>query len=348
MPGQDSATRAPSSVLIVRLGAVGDVIRSLPALEALRRLAPDARIGWAVEPGAASLLDGQPSLDRLHVVPRGVGGRARRAWRELREARYDTVLDLHGILRSAILARLTGAPNRLAYGPPVGRERSHWLATRTVPSPQEPWRVAHFLGLVVALGMGEVEETPAVTIPVRPEERERVDGWLRELHEPGRPLVALHPGASRGAGWKRWPVERFRLVGERLAAMHDATVVATWGPGEEELVRELAGGATHPARVPPLLNLRELAELYRRADLFVGGDTGPMHLAAAVGTGVVCLMGGSDGARNRPMGEGHVVLAAGPPLRPRPWNRVRLRERVLAISANDVYEEAARRLEGAE
>jgi ADP-heptose:LPS heptosyltransferase len=94
-----------------------------------------------------------------------------------------------------------------------------------------------------------------------------------------------------------------------------------------------------------LLNLRELGELLRRADLFIGGDTGPMHLAAAVGTPVVCLMGGSDAARNRPMGEGHVVLAAGPPLRPRPWNRAQLRERVLAIPAHDVYDEAARLLE---
>jgi heptosyltransferase-1 len=187
-------------------------------------------------------------------------------------------------------------------------------------------------------------ELPEARLPGGEEERTRVEAWLagEELGE--RPLVVLYPGASRGAGWKRWPADRYNLLGRRLAAAGLADVVVAWGPGEEDLARVVAGG-DDDIRIAPATTLRELAELLRRADLFVGPDTGPAHIAGVAGTRVLGIYGPSDAARNRPLGEDHVLLTEGEPIRPRPWTRALMAERMAAIPASRVYDEAARMLE---
>jgi ADP-heptose:LPS heptosyltransferase len=305
---------------------------------------PESRIGWVTGPGPAPILSGQPSLDEVHVLPRKLGRATIATVSALRAGDWELAIDLHGILKSGLLSRRTGAPRRVAYAPPLGKEGSHLFATEVVPSPGERWRVAHFLGLVSSLGAGEVDGVPPVTIPILEEERERVRGWLEEVRDPARHLVVVHPGTSRRGAWRRWPPERYRRVAERLAATDHVDVVVSWGPGEEELVARVRDGSSQEIHAAPLLNLRELGELMRQATLYVGGDTGPMHLAGAVGTPVVAIFGASDAGRNRPLGRDHVILDHGEPLRRRPWNRERLKASFLAISAERVYDEAARKL----
>jgi len=351
-PARPVISDRPIHLLIVRLGAVGDVVRCLPSLEALRNWMPGARICWLVEPASASLLEGHPALDRLILFRRGA---ARTPWsapvREtvgaLRGEGFDRVADFHGILKSALFAWASGAPERFAFGPPLSREGSRHFATRIVEPPGDRWRPRQFLELAAAAAGEEPGEVPEARLPAREEERARMDEYLAGEGLGERPLVVLYPGASRGAGWKRWPPDRYSLLGRRLAAGGGADVVVAWGPGEEELASAVAGDGDGDdgIRLAPPTTLPELAELLRRADLFVGPDTGPAHIAGAVGTRVLGIYGPSDPVRNRPLGQGHVILAEGPPVRPRPWTRTLMAERMEAIPARRVYDEAARMLD---
>ena len=334
---------------MIRLGALGDVIRCLPALEVMRRSWPEARIVWLTEPAAASLLLDQPALDQVIVFRREAASTpwsaaVREVLRQLREEQFDLCLDYHGILKSGVFAFASRAPRRLTFDPPLSRECSHFFATETVEVPSDPWRIRHFLALASPL-LGETTDPPSVHIPVDASDSKRIEQFLIECGVRERRFVVLYPGASAGASWKQWPLERYRLVGQRLTVGGEIQVVIAWGPGEEHLAEEICGTGAERLHPAPATTLRQLGELLRRASLFIGPDTGPAHLAGAVGTPVLGIYGSSDAERNRPMGSGHRLLTHGPPMRPRPWTRSLMREGIEAISAHLVYDEAARMLD---
>lgn len=348
LPGMAEHPTPPSRLLLIRLGAVGDVVRCLPALEALRDTYPTAKIAWLCEPAAASLLDGQPALDQCIVFPRKD---ARFPWSPavrstvtaLRAFAPDTTLDFHGILKSGIFSWLSKAPRRIGFKPPLSKEGNRWFATETVSPPDHPWRVGQFLSLITPLLPGE-PDLLEVTLPASQEEEARVDAFLASLALEGRKLVVLYPGSSAGAEWKRWPTDRYRVIGQRLAATDQIVPVVAWGPGEENLIQSICTGGLETIFAAPKTNLRELGVLLRRADLFIGPDTGPAHMAAAVQTPVLGIYGPSDPERNRPLGEGNRILTAGPPMRPRPWTTKLMKERTDSITAHQVYDAAAEML----
>lgn len=311
---------------------------------------PGARLTWLVEPAASSLLEGHPALDEVVVFRRSQAtGPWSRAVRDvvgtLRSRPLDLALDFHGILKSALFARASRARRILGFDRSSSKEGGRFFYSETVDVGAEVWRPAQFLALAAAAAPPPPPEPPEPRIPVRPEEAEAIDRALADRGLGHRRLVVLHPGASAGAAWKLWPLDRYRLVGQRLAATGEVDVVVAWGPGEEALAAELSSGGTERLHRAPPTSLRELAHLLRRADLVIGPDTGPLHLAAAAGTRVLGIFGPSDPRRNRPLGDGHVLLGEGEPLRPRPWNRGLLRERMEAVTAHRVYDEAARMLE---
>jgi lipopolysaccharide heptosyltransferase I len=314
----------PGRVLLVRLSAIGDVVNTLPAVSLLRRARPDVFLGFAVEDRARDVIAGHPLIDRVHVFPRRrwralLGRPDPRGWAtlvrevrayaaELRAERYDAVLDVQGNLKGAVHALACGAPRRIGFARGYDYELNHLLSTEQVTPPADrPHRVEKFASLVRALG---VEGEPgAYVLPDDPDARRRVEQYLTEERLAPGAFVVVHPGTSDHGADKRWPAERFaalaRLVRERLAR----DVVVTWGPGEEDLARAVCGAAGGAARLGPrTASLLELAELVRRAAVFVSADTGPMHLAAAVGTTCVALFGPKDPAVYRPYGPRHVVL----------------------------------------
>lgn len=321
---------APARILVVRLGAVGDVIRTLPLLHAVRREHPDAFLGWAVESPSAPLLRELPALDVVHELPRrriqaGLArpgrwpetwGLLRRFVRELRDHRYELVLDVHGTLKAAVIARLAGGDRLAGLAPPGSKEGARFLHHVSHAFPAEPMsRVARalFLGRAERLLDEAAVEGGGTDFGLRfPADRTRaVDAFV----ESGpRPLVVLFPFASRAGQAKRWPLPFHCELG---AALHEGgcRVVLAWGgPSERDEAESAlrAAGVTGSVELAPPTDLVELAALLRGADVLVTGDTGPMHLAAGVGTPTVALFGPSDPIVNRPWGEGHRVLVHQP------------------------------------
>jgi heptosyltransferase-1 len=308
-------------LLIVRLSAMGDVIHTLPAVHALREAFPQAHMGWLIEERWAELLCApgsprrgarsslRPLVDEVHTVNLKVWGkslfsistlqRIATVWNDVRDAGYDVAVDLQGAMRSAVLARMSGAS--VVYGAAEPRESpaSLWYTRKVVASG------GHVIKQNLSVAATITQEKMAVPhtdFPIDPQAEERVGQRLAEhgISE----FVILNPGAGWGA--KRWPAERYGDVARKLAGQCVRSIL-NYGPGEEELVRaaEAASGGTAFAM---LCTITELIALTRRARLFIGGDTGPLHLAAALRVPVVAIYGPTDPVRNGPYGTRSVVL----------------------------------------
>ncbi len=299
--------RTPLRVLLVRLSAIGDVIHGLPVLNALREAKPDAFLAWVVERRAAAILEGHPALDALVVAERGWLWRPRQVWqlrRQLRQLRPEAAIDLQGLARSAIAAWLSGARRRIGFGCEKGRELSPWLNNELVRSTRRHIIDCN-LELLRPLGI----ENPPVrfNLPERTVDRVWADGWLNaEGLQPGG-FALINPGA----GWpsKRWPPDRYAAVASGLGQRFSLPSVVLWAGQEERQWAEqiVAGGEGH-ARLAPPSSLFQLAALCRRARMFIGSDTGPLHLAAAVGTPCVGLYGPMPAERNGPYGLQHIAI----------------------------------------
>jgi heptosyltransferase-1 len=313
--------KRPERILIVRLSAMGDVIHALPAVQALREAFPSAHIGWLIEerwaellcaPGAArrgARSASRPLVDEVHAVKLKTWGKSlfsistlpciATVWNDVRGADYDAAVDLQGAIRSAVLARLSGA--RAVYGAADPRESpaSLWYSRKVVPNGVHV--IEQNLSVVEAL-IGHSVEMPEMELPRDPRAEERIAQRLAE--PPIDDYAILNPGAGWGA--KRWPAERYGEVARGLAKLGLRSVL-NYGPGEEELVRvaESASGGTAQAMK---CTLTELIAWTRRARIFVGGDTGPLHLAAGLRVPVVAIFGPTDPARNGPYGTRSIVL----------------------------------------
>ena len=302
-----SETPRASRILIVRLSALGDVVHALPMLDALRRAQPDAHIGWLVEEKAASLLSGHPQIDRLWVAPRAQlvkllrRGRLIAALRlligfarELRAAGYDLVVDAHSNARSSFLAWCSGAPRRIGFAHGYAKEGAGWLYTdRVVPARPRQLKVQRALDLLRPLGIETRGARAVLGIPDATREWARAQ--VAQLG--GRPVVAIHPGVSDAGSIKQWDPERFGRTAVRLASERGARCLVTWGPRERDLALRVVAASDGAAVLGPQTgSILELAALYQACDLVIGADTGPLHLAAALGVAVVGLYGPKDPA----------------------------------------------------
>ena len=309
-------TPLPAKILVVRLGAIGDVANALVLAGALARHDPAVRIGWAVHPLARPLVEGHPAVSRVHLWPRGAGpaGLLRLA-RELRAERYDLAIDAQRIAKSALLARLSGAPRVLGFDRARCKEAS-WLLTRERIPPGDPGAHVVEQYLELALHLGVPAPAAVHELPADPAAEAWADAQVARW---GGAPVLLNVGASKPAN--RWPAERFGLLARALRAGTDAPLVLTGGPDDRAAAdaARAALGADLPPGVHDLVGattLSQLVALARRARLLVGADTGPMHVAAAVGTPVVALFGPADPRRTGPWQGGravHRVLRAPPP-----------------------------------
>ncbi len=307
-------------VLIIRTGALGDIVHGLPVLTALRRARPRAWIGWLVEEKWAPLLAGHADLDSLITVnlkpwrKRPFAGRTWRQGRELLEAldraSPEIVLDLMGNHKAGVLAGLSGADLRIGLARRFRREPSSaWWINHPV-MPRGVHAVERALSLLDGLG---IEPQPAdfgadklftQSSSAEQDSDERADTVLRQELQP--PFVLLHPGA----GWenKRYPAERWGQVAQHLSAAGLAVRVAG-GPAEEDLVRRVVAASQGAAHLTEASDIPSLGHLLRRASLVLGGDTGPIHLAHALGTPVLSLMGPTDPATHGPYAAPQRALA---------------------------------------
>ncbi|MGB0121909.1 MAG: glycosyltransferase family 9 protein [Silvibacterium sp.] len=309
MPEQQKQLR----VLVMRLSAMGDILHALPAATALREAHPEWWIGWAVEPQWKALLVAEdalvrgpamPLVDRVHVVPARQWARSplsaktfrdvRRVRRELREEKYDICIDLQGAVRSAVIARWACAKRLI--GEDIPRERvARWFFTERMKT-----RGVHVIEQAIEVMNAVAGDALPVRLPLLPVDAEAE----RKADAMSEPFVVINPGAGWGA--KRWPVERYAAVATRL---RDAGygVVVNAGPGEESLAGEVAA-LSDGAAVALRSSIAELIAVTRRASLVIAGDTGPLHLACALGKPAVGIFGPTDPARNGPFGGRFRVL----------------------------------------
>ena len=300
-------------MLIVRLGAMGDILHSMPAVTALRRAHPRWFVGWAVEPqwrglfaagNAQPRTAGMPLVDRLHVVPAKQWARAplgaatwaemRRVRREIRSMRYDLAVDMQGAVRSALIAGWAGSSNV------IGEARPREFAARWLFNRQVATHGVHVIEQSAELAEAVQGESLPIPLPMLPCDAaaEAEAAGIRE------PFVLLSPGAGWGA--KRWPADRYGAVARRLAEAGYSVMVNT-GPAEEQIVQQVAEASGNAAR-PLSLDMGRLIAYTRRAALIIAGDTGPLHLACALGRPVVAIFGPTDPARNGPFHSRSVVL----------------------------------------
>lgn len=309
---QSSSLTAQSSqlkdhrFLISRLSAIGDCVHALPLACAIKDTQPKAFVTWVVEGRTSTLLAGHRAIDQLITVPRGWLKSPRGVWqlrKQLRSLRIDVAIDPQGLTKSAVVSWLSGAKIRIGFAGVDGRELSPWLNNVRV-EPKATHVIDRNLELLQPLGIA----SPQVRfdLPESPADAATVECWLTSHQLQGRYAV-INPGA----GWpsKLWPVDRFAAVARHLMQQHQMPSLVVWAPGDEEIwARQIVELAPSAAVFAPRTSLTELAAFCRRAALFVASDTGPLHIAAAVGVPCVGLFGPMPADRNGPYGLQHVAV----------------------------------------
>ena len=295
-------------VLLVRLGALGDIIHAVPAAAALRARFPGAQIDWLVDAKHQGILEFVTVIDRAlpleSPTPRGWIAAVRR----MRAIRYDVAVDFQGLLKSAVLARASGAPRVIGFSTRHLREKtarpfySETSGSRWVPLQPDQHVIRKNLDLLRALG---IRDAP-VRFPLAAPDSAALAAVAADLG-PETPFAILNPGAA----WpnKRWPADRFGEVAAFLRDVRGLATIVLWGPGEEAIARAVVGASAGAARLAPPTSLGDLLALARAAVLMVSGDTGPLHIAAAAGTPVVALFGPTDPGRNGPWAEEDVTIS---------------------------------------
>ena len=310
LPGEERLPRG-GRVLVVRLSALGDVIFALETVAALRAERPDVAVDFLVEERFAALLRDNPQIDRVLFYPRRRWLRIPGAIRALRQRRYDVVLDVHGIQKSAFQVWLARASTKVGPAAPGSREGAAFAYRTAVAMPTPlPHRADIGHRLLASIGLSGRPVPPV--LPVQPAPPTFFDGLVG-------PRVFLHPGTSAFAAFKRWPADRFAELARRLRARGIAVLVG-FGPGEEELAKPILTAAPGSRAVDGgALGLLGLAGVMQQCDVVVAADTGPLHLGAAVGARCVALFGPKNEARYGPRAHGdvtHEILFHDVPCRP--------------------------------
>ncbi|MBI3047741.1 MAG: glycosyltransferase family 9 protein [Acidobacteria bacterium] len=292
--------------LIVRLGSLGDVVHGIPAAAALRQRYPRAQIDWLVDPRYRELLDLVEGLDRcIPFDPRDLIRGRTEAWhtlRELRQLRYDAVLDFQGLLKSAVLSRLVGARRTIGFPRQHLREPLARFLYSETPDPGAGRHVIdRSLGLLRAVGVDDLSVRFPVAVP-----RTAAAAAAAEGVGSGEYAV-VNPGAA----WpnKRWPPDRFGAVAAALGAEFGLRSLVLWGPGEQALARTVVAASDGAAILAPQTGIADVVAIARGARVMVSGDTGPLHLAGAVGTPVVALFGPTFAERNGPWSARDLVIS---------------------------------------
>ena len=293
-------------ILICRLSALGDCVHTMPLAAALRRHIPGAHITWLSQSGSLPLLDGHPAVDEFLSVQRGYLRSPLQVMRlraQLLAREFDITIDPQSLTKSAVPAWLSGAPMRIGFAQPEGREAAPWLNNALV-QPESLHVVDRYMELLHPLGIRQADVE--FQLPLHMSSLHRIDDVLRRNIDAAEPVV-MHPGA----GWrsKLWPHMRYADVAANLGRYWGIPTVIAWA-GErmrrwtEQIVARSGG---HAIASPPL-TLPDLAALLNRARLFIGSDSGPLHMAAALNVPTVGMYGPTLPDRNGPYRQGHTTL----------------------------------------
>jgi heptosyltransferase I len=307
-------------ILIIKLSAIGDVVHTLPAAAYLKRSLPQAHLAWAVERRASAILQGSPAIDDLieidtRALRRKIFSQATLAsFRTQLESLkgngagggFDVAIDFQGLLKSALVLQASKAPRRIGFADSELREKlSRFFLTEQVETAGIPHVIDKNLALARAL-TGEPQTAAAsyeFPLAVSAEDERYIEEGLSQSQ--GK-FAILNPGG----GWptKLWPAENFAAVADWLWDECRLTSLVTYGPGEEHLAQTVERNARKQTAIPFPSTLKQFVALVRRAQLFVGGDTGPLHIAAACGTPIVGIYGPTSPQRNGPFNRSDITV----------------------------------------
>lgn len=286
----------PQRVLIIKPSAIGDVVHTLPVLNLIRRHWPESHLSWLVSNSCAGLLLGHPQLDEVIQFDRKLFGRSWRSWhafsemsrfnRSLAERKFDLVIDLQGLFRSGWMAWRTGAPVRV--GVSNAREFGGWFCTHLAPVDAEAHATERYLQVAEFLGLGR--EPVEYVFAVNDEDR----AYVERLMPGGKPYAVLLPATNWAT--KQWPVEKFAALVEPIGKRFGLDCVVAGGTDAAALAEKIPGAINLGGRT----NLRQLVALLEGAQLVIGNDTGPMHIASALGRPLVTMYGPTSPMRTGP------------------------------------------------
>jgi len=310
-------------IAIVKLSAIGDVVHALPVSAALRERFPKAHLSWIVQGKNREILEGNPDLDEIIVFDKNrwmreipyphrtvfVLWEMYRFGRGLRRSGFDLVIDLQGLIKSGLLTWLTGAGTRIGFSPDYCREPANVRFTncQVTPSRGDVHIVDQCLSLVRELGSDTGRKR--FTIHVPSQDQAYISEFLDKKKVPlDSWMVVINPGA----GWetKLWCVENYADLADRIVSELGGVVIFLWGPSELSMVKSIRKKMRQPSWRACPTNLKQSLALMQRAHLFVAGDTGPLHMAAALGIPCLGIYGPSSPERNGPYGDLHRVVQA--------------------------------------
>jgi len=308
-------------ILLIKLSAIGDVVQTLPALEAIKKLYPAGEITWIVEEAAAGILEGHPLIDRVLVSrrkaltgllknPRTFTGGLRGIigfFRELRTTQYDIAVDFQGLFKSGVLIGLARAKRKIGFD--RTRELSYLFLNERLPAYDiDKHALERYLD--VARHLGAHDPATTCTLPIEQEISRMRQRTTVILKEAGKPLVVINPVAR----WKTklWRESNFAELADRLILEKKAAVIFTGSAADRDVNRRIISGMKQPAENwAGETSLKELAALAALSDLFITTDTGPMHLAAATGAKVLALFGPTAPWRTGPYGKSSITVRTG-------------------------------------
>ncbi|GAB6137353.1 glycosyltransferase N-terminal domain-containing protein [Halanaerobaculum tunisiense] len=310
---------ATRKILLMRLSAIGDVIHALPVAKAVRETYPQAELTWIVEKKAKDLVVDNPNLDEVIVLPKEKWKTdfKEKKWATLKEVKsffnnlqqefdFDLVLDLHGLFKSGLTAYLSGARRRI--GSQAGREGSTLFYNQQIELPDREIHQIDKNLYLAEKGLGATSQEVDFEIAISEQEQARVEQLLAELGvEETAKLIAINPRTSWSS--KNWIPSRYAQLADRLSQELDCTVLFTGGPSDKQKIAQIqAKMKSNAYNLAGKTSLKETAYLYQQAQLFVGGDTGPLHLAVAMDLTAIALMGPTNPQTHGPYGDEHIVI----------------------------------------
>ncbi|HVN96842.1 MAG TPA: glycosyltransferase family 9 protein [Syntrophorhabdaceae bacterium] len=322
---------------------------SIPAVKAIRDRFPDDHISWLVEGSVGEFLGGQDFVDEVIFFPRGEASQGLKTGnivrtgkavlpflRRLREREYDLIIDFHGIAKSAIFSMIARGRKKIGFGNMYAKEKSHFFYHHRVNGQDKRMHKVE-RNMLLAHHLGCASGVPEVALSASDEATAFIDSFLKKTNAPSV-LFAVNPFSSAGTDFKRWPMERYGQLITRLNRALGGKTVILWGPGEEEEARRLKALAGDAAVLACPTNIPQLFALLKKANAYIGGDTGVMHLAVAAGTPVAAIFGPTDVKVNAPYGARHLVITNNVPCSPCKNRDCKERECLTQISVDQVFE----------
>jgi lipopolysaccharide heptosyltransferase I len=340
---------APNSILVIRLSSLGDVLMTMPAVKALKDGLDNTRISWLVEGSVSEFLAYQPFIDDVILFPRQSIVRAFKKGKplgltqeiktfigELREKKYDLIIDFHGIIKSAILSTLVRGKKTIGFSKLYAKEKSHLFYHEKIEGKDKSiHKVERNMLIPKALG---IYDRPPEVIPVIPSHvNEYIEKFFLD-YGIGQPVFALNPFSSKGSKFKRWDLERYADLAQKIRETYRGSVLILWGPGEKkeaEYLKKIGGDRVFlscPTTIP------QLFALLKRVKMYIGGDTGVMHLASMAKVPVVAIFGPTDVSVNAPYGSNHMIVRKPLPCSPCKKKDCKERKCLDEIKVDDVFE----------